>query len=425
MRKALYGLVAGCAGATLAGYLLALQVPIADRETQEDPQRGATGTNHPGGQDEHHQGASAVTIRTPQQLAAAKKGLTDLFATSPSPERDWALRAQASAILATLSAEELEDFATELAPTDEAWGELRWTAGTRALFKEIHQQWGLKDPENACLSTEKGMFLSTGRIFHDWLRRDPEAARAWVTRGQFPPGKEKQGAILRQQFVNGQALTDLSSARESLALLDTEAQQKTLLAWSVRLAHDPAKRDEFLALLASRGDAEFSQKCHERLVGEMASKSPREAYEFIEGTSLPDEQKHALSQQMLGVWAEKDPHKAFAAWAELKETEAPAPLLGAMDDWSLNSPGAEQAIEWVNKLEAGPAREQFKKHMLQRMSNMDRFNQAADLAGSLDDPAERIRQLKLVKRQWDEGRPQGAQEWFNKLPEADKEAILK
>jgi hypothetical protein len=178
-----------------------------------------------------------------------------------------------------------------------------------------------------------------------------------------------------------------------------------------------------LALLASRGDAEFTGKCYERVVREMAAKSPAEASRFIENSELPDEQKHALSEQMLGEWAIQDPHQAFAAWAALKEDAAPTPLLRAMDRWSINSPGAEEAIEWVKKLDPGPAREQFKTHLIQSMSGGERYAQAADLGNTLDDPQERIRQLKIVKREWEEKFPKQAGEWFGKLPAGDREAV--
>ncbi|RYD21376.1 MAG: hypothetical protein EOP88_11640 [Verrucomicrobiaceae bacterium] len=421
MRKPWHAVAAGCVAAALGGYLFAIQPTMADRSTTAGPQGNTRAKGHGEPHGEHQEKTAGVTARTPQQLEAVKKNLIDLFLASPSAEHDWTLRAQAGAILATMSSGDLEAFINELATENKDAVFTRRPDSINALITEAARHWGLKDPENACLSA-KG---HSSEIFHDWLKRDPEAARAWINRGQFPPDKENLAAMFKQALINGQAATDLSAARESLALLDAEAQKKTLLAWSSRLAHDPARRDEFLALVASRGDAELTQKCHERLVREMAMKSPREAYDFIEGTTLPDEQKHALSQQMLGIWASKDPHKAFAAWAELKETEAPAPLKRAMDSWSLNSPGAEEAIVWVNKLDAGPAREQFKQHMLQNMSSMGRFAQAAELAGGLEDPTERIRNMKLVKRRWDEERPQGANEWFKKLPEADKEAMLK
>ena len=176
-------------------------------------------------------------------------------------------------------------------------------------------------------------------------------------------------------------------------------------------------------MLATRGDAALSEKCYQSVVKELAAKSPSEAAAFVEATDLPEEQKDQLSHQVLGQWAENDPHQAFAAWAALKEDVAPQPLLLAMDSWSVNSPGAEEAVEWVKQLDAGPAREQFKAHLIESMSQGERYAQAADLGNTLADPQERIRHLKTVKREWEERFPKQTGEWFAKLPEADRRAI--
>lgn len=419
MIPARISLVTGCAAAALGGYLLARHpMAMAEKEvanvainTRADDRRVAEEVTH-------KKGSSALSPRTPPQLAAFKKDLLERFSTAACPDGDWELRRQAAALLATLSTEELQGFARELISASPQ--ATRWFRGNQALLQEVFKQWGLKDPAGACLESTSGL---RGVVFDDWLRRDPAAAQAWLTAGNFPPDKEKEGAQLRKNFLNNQAAEDFSKARESLAMLDPETQKETLLNWSQQLALTPEKRDDLLALVVSRGDPDLTLQCYERLVREMAVKSPWEASKFLENTSLPDEQKHALSEQMLGEWASQDPQQAFAAWAALKEDQAPAQLLTALRDWSINSPGAEQAIEWVNKLDASPARGQFQTQLIQYMSRVERYDQAAELGSSMADPTERIRQMKIVKRMWEEKFPRSANEWYDKLPQSDKTAM--
>ncbi len=403
--------------AGIACYLLGRYIGPVAREEGEDSRvplrvRGITG-----GSVDRPAATSTVTLRTPKQLAALKEDLRGRFSTSPSAAHDWALRAEAAAVLATMSTEEMAGYATDLlGGGGVSWARPDWK---QPLVREIFRQWSLKDPAGACLGLMDFPNAPRAEAFADWLRRDPEAAQAWVTRGEFPPGSEQMGVKLRQDFLNHQATTDFSAARESLGLLDADAQRATLLNWSQRLAHDPAKRDELLALVASHGDPEFAQKCSELLVREMAVKSPAEASAFLESTNLPDKQKHALSEEMLGAWATKDPHQAFAAWVALKEDKAPEPLMKAMDIWWGLS-GAEEAIEWVNNLDLGPARDQCKARLI---GNMSGGQQAADLSVTLDDPTERIRQMKIVKRNWEERDPGAAEAWVGKLSQADRDAL--
>jgi len=418
MNKPLTYISTGCVAAAVAGYLLARQ-PFAGLE---DNGISPAGRDHPvnaGNRDGSREPADPkVKERTAKQLAAVRDDLVLRFKNSPAPKRDWALREQAVAILATMSPAELEEFGKSLMSVDSTrkWD---WQDWSKPLLGEIVRQWGLKDPAGACL----GLSIGSGQAFKDWLRRDPEAARKWLAGNPFPPGREKSAAQFQQILLNGQAEEDFAAAQASLSTLDTEARKETLLSWSRLLAHDPSKCTELLALLASLGDAEFAERCQQAMIGEMATKSPHDSARFIETMDLPDDQKDKLSHRMLGEWAKQDPRQAFAAWAELKEDAAPAPLLEALDDWSLNSPGAEQAIEWVNKLDPGLAREQLKARLIGHMSNFERYSQAADLSASLEDRAERIRQLKGIKRVWEDRLPKAADNWFSKLPPEDRAAL--
>ena len=73
----------------------------------------------------------------------------------------------------------------------------------------------------------------------------------------------------------------------------------------------------------------------------------------------------------------------------------------------------------MKNLAPGPARDQFKVQLI----GSSHYDQAAALSTSLDDPALRIRQMKLVKSRWDEGSPSDAKTWFEKLPQEDQDAI--
>ncbi len=424
MNRTTLGIAGGCVVAALTGYLLA--------RSDHDDAKGRTGAwfdrNSPAADGTNTPDplapGSASKQRTAAQLKAFKDDLRARFERSPSAERDWVLREQAAALLATLSTSELEAFAREFAPSGEGpFIRHESDAGT-TLMREIFRQWGLKDPAAASVGlADTGWWDAGTMAFGDWLRRDPAAASAWVNAGDFPPGSEQIVAALQRELLNRQVATDFPAAVTTLGKLDPEAQQKTLLNWSRRLALDPESRAELLALVASRGDPDFAKKCYQALVAEMSRKSPSDAAEFVEASGLPEEQKDGLHDEVLGAWATQNPQEAFARWAELKEEKAPVPLLRAMDRWSSNSPGAEEAIEWVKALHPGAARDQFKTHLVSSMSDGERYAQAAELSATLDDPVERLRQMKSVKRQWEEKFPQHAKQWYDKLPQEQRDAL--
>ena len=147
---------------------------------------------------------------------------------------------------------------------------------------------------------------------------------------------------------------------------------------------------------------------------------------FIETMNLSEEAKDRLSHRMIGEWAVNEPEKAFNAWLETGESEVPKTFYRALDDWSLNSPGAEEAVKWVNSLDPGPPKEQFKTHMIGYYCSGDRYVQAAELGRSLEDPKERILQMKIVKRRWESSggnQKTRANVWFSKLPPADRAVV--
>ncbi|MES2474930.1 MAG: hypothetical protein V4640_04050 [Verrucomicrobiota bacterium] len=425
MNKSLIGIFIGCVSAAVGGYLLARQSFSAvagdavissarNRSTMNQSDRMESGAAR-----------AVVKSRSAAQLAAVKEDLRQRFRSSPDATHDWPLREQAAAILASMKPEELEEFAKEYLPVG-ASSDIRSLRMIHdPLLQAILHQWGLKSPEAACHSLAETHVGALTVVFEKWLQRDSTAACAWLELADFPQGGDTLKKQLEMNSLTRQATDDFSAARESLGILDPEAQKQLLREWSKLLAHDPAKRAELLALLASRGDVELLEKCYQNLTWEMAEKSPADAAKFIEGTNLTEEQKNTLNDQVVVNWAMKDPVQAFAKWAELERQDIPPTMLHVLSNWSMNSPGAEQAIDWAKKLTPGPAREQFKATLIERISSLERYDQAADLSASLDDPAERIRQLKDVKRRWEEKWPEDANAWFEKLPQADQDAIAR
>lgn len=363
---------------------------------------------------------SATKDRSPAQLAALKKEIMRNFANSPSPEHDWALRSQTAAWLATMSDQELEHFISGLLPPkNEMISSEDWRL---ALIKQIYQAWGLRNPAAACDSVTNGWNLGSD-TFDDWLRRDPEAAADFAEKQITGSGTNPLAKSMQWSLLNQQALTDLPVAIRSADSLDPTVRQSMLISWTRMFANDPAKREELVDLITSMNDSKVSETCLKSLIGEFSERSPSEAAAFVESLEVSESLKDELSHEVIGKWARKDPKQAFGAWIERGETKVPAPLMRAMDGWSLNFPGVTESIEWVEGLEPGPVKEQFKNHMVGHLATFERFAESAKLSTSIADPTERIRQMKLVKRIWEESHPKNANEWLSKLPPEDQTAV--
>lgn len=423
MNKSALGISIGCVSAAVAGYLLARQpISVAASDAVISSARSRSSVTQG---DRMEPGASGAVVksRTAAQLTALKEDLRKRFRNSPAAAHDWTLRERAAAILATMSPQELEEFSKEFLPANSVPDIRSFRRIADPLFHETLRQWGLIDPEGACQSLAATHLGALTEIFGQWQQRDPATAKTWLEHTRFPKDHDAVRDLLERKFMTQQVTDDFSAARESLGKLDPEAQKQMLRSWSELLAHDPEKRVELLALLAARGDEALAEKCYQNLVWEMADKSPADAAGFIESSDLTEDRKNKLNDHVLVNWALQDPQQAFGKWAELDRTDIPPNLLQALANWSMSSPGAEQAIDWSKNLPPGPAREQFKARLIERMSSGERYGQAADLSASLDDPAERIRQLKTIKRYWEEKSPKSSDEWYGKLPQEDQDAI--
>ncbi|MBK1816763.1 hypothetical protein JIN84_14145 [Luteolibacter yonseiensis] len=419
--KALIGIPFGCVAAAVTGYLLASRpsavagngtgIPSPETRSEALHDRASSGKTS----------NSSVKNRSAAQRAALKENLRMLFEHSTDAAHDWPMREQAAAILATMSPQELEQFSKEWRFAGSVTNMRSFREIEDPLYHEILEHWGRKDPQAACLSLAETNIGALGEVFAQWQQRDPAAARAWLEQAHFPKESDEMRAIIQRNFLKQQVTDDFAAAREALATLKPDDQKQMLEEWSRLLAHDPDKRAELLSHLASRGDAELTAKCYKKLIEEMADKSPNEAAVFIEFTNLPEEQKNKLNDQVIGNWALKDPEQAFAKWAALGREDVPAKILEAISQWGSQPPDRPRTVEWIKTLPTGPARDKFSARVIGRNSDQE----DAELSASLSDPKQRIEMLKTMKRRWEASAPNDAKAWFEKLPQADKDALGK
>jgi hypothetical protein len=76
----------------------------------------------------------------------------------------------------------------------------------------------------------------------------------------------------------------------------------------------------------------------------------------------------------------------------------------------MNSPGTEEAIRWVDTVEAGPAKEKIQLHFIEDLTRSERFEQAVLMGVSMSDREEGKRQVRRVITIWMEKFPQDARE---------------
>lgn len=411
--------VATCLAAAACGFWLARTTAKSSHGSTSagstSVSSGSATSTRESGKRSRAENDSHVKERSPTQLAALKKEIMESFANASSPRHDWALRAQTAALLATLSDSELQNFISELTPPKD--GQFSSEDWQPDLIGQIYQTLGLRDPAAVCSAT------THGGVFEDWLRRDPEAASAFFEKHRSSGPMDALAKFMQRSLLNQQALTDLPGAMRSLDALDENGRRSMLISWTQMFAYDPKRRQELAGLLASFPDATVSETGLRNLIREFSGRSPSEAAAFVETLTVSESLKDQLSHEVIGEWALKDPKQAFGAWIDRGESQVPAPLLRAMDEWSLNFPGVTESIEWVNGLEPGPVKEQFKNHMVGRLATFERFTESAQLSASIEDPTERLRQMKLVKRIWEERYPKSANDWFSKLPPEDQAAI--
>lgn len=245
---------------------------------------------------------------------------------------------------------------------------------------------------------------AAGRMaaFQDWLLRDPPAVARWMNSGDKVP------ADLRKAWLSERVKTDPYDAIQQLGSLSSEAREASLLEWSTSFALLPGERKALLD--AVREDPALLRKCAGRVAASLADRSVEEAYEFVDALELDEEMAASIDDGIFAKWATREPQVAFAAWAEQKESRVPDSLLHAMDRWSLNSPGTEQAIRWVDTLDDGPAKEKIQLHLIEDLTGSERFDQAVRMGLGMENREEGLRQAIRAAAAWKEKFPENARE---------------
>jgi hypothetical protein len=344
----------------------------------------------------------AIPARSAADLESQKERLMQSYAACPSAEHDWILRGQAAAVLATMSPAELESMLTQLLGGPDAGIIGPVAAWKLALAADLLREWSHKDPVAACSAMTEVPKAAAGRMaaFREWLQRDSPAVEAWMNSGNAVP------ADLRKAWLSELVRTDPGGAIQQLAGLAPEAREASLLEWSTSCALLPAEREALLT--AVRGDPSLLRKCAGRIAAALADRSVEEAYEFVDGLELDEEMAASIDDGIFAKWATREPQVAFAAWAEQKESRVPDSFLHAMDAWSLNSPGTEQAIRWVETLDGGPAKERIQLHLIEDLTASERFDQAVRMGLGMENREEGLRQAMRAAAAWKEKFPDDA-----------------
>jgi hypothetical protein len=266
----------------------------------------------------------------------------------------------------------------------------------RVLVTDLLRAWGRKDPRAACSAWVKSSASAAGRqvAFRDWLLRDPESVAQWMKSGDDVPED------LRKVWLSERLKTDPQDALRQLAELTPEAREAALLEWSTSLALRPAERESLL--LATADHPALQRKCAVIIAGALADRSVGEAMAFVDGLGLDEEATTSLHDGVFVKWAARDPQAAFADWASRQENRVSSAHLRALDNWSLNSPGTEEAIRWLATIHPGPAKEMMQLHFINNLTGSERFEQAVRMGLSLDDRDEGKRQAMRAAAAWQE-----------------------
>jgi hypothetical protein len=282
-------------------------------------------------------------------------------------------------------------------------GTLRRTSvGRRVLVTDVLREWGRKDPRAACATMANAPVTAAGRqaAFHDWLLRDPVAVAEWMKSGDAAPED------LRKAWLAERVKADPQGALHELAGLTPQAREDALLEWSISFALQPAEREALLAAVAD--DPALQRKCAGRIAAALADRSVAEATDFVDALDLGEDDITSLHDGIFVRWAAREPRAAFTDWAARGEDRVPGTLLHALDIWSLNSPGTEEAIRWLDTVGAGPAKEKIQLHFIEDLTGSERFDQAVRMGLGMENREEGLRQAMRAAAAWKEKVPQDA-----------------
>jgi len=357
-----------------------------------------------------------VSSRPPAELLSLKEKLKRSYAACPSAERDWILRGQTAAVLATMTTAELKELFDELMARLRAGRNVKMGEADMILASDLLREWGRRDPVAACMVIAEMPRYTDGRMaaFQDWLLRDPRAVERWMN-----SGGDAVPADLRKAWLSERVKSDPYDAIQQLTKLTPELRESSLLEWSTSFALLAGERKSLLD--AVRDEPALLRRCAGRMAAALVDRSVEEAYAFVDSLNLPEEMATSIDDGIFVKWGMRDPQVAFAEWAKQQQTRLPENFLHVLDNWSLNSPGAEQAIKWMDTVEAGPVKEQIQAHFIAELASGDRLEQAMRMALSMDNREEAKRQAMRVVEVWKQKFPGDEKEWVPMLREGGVE----
>lgn len=325
----------------------------------------------------------AVSSRPPAEMLSLTEKLKHTYSACPSAEHDWILRGQTAAMLATMTTAELKQLLDELTGRDLSGNPVRWGDQKLILAGDALREWSRRDPVAACTAMAPPSALDDARMeaLKDWLLRDPRAVERWMN-----SGGDAVPADLRKAWLSERVKTDPYDAVQQLAKLTPEHRESSLLDWSTASALLPAQRQALLEVV--KDDPQLLKKCAGRMADALVDRSVDEAYQFVDSLKLNEETSTSLDDRIFVKWGMKDPQVAFAEWAKQQQTRLPENFLHVLDNWSMNSPGAEQAIEWLSTVDAGPVKEQIETHFIEELTSGDRFDQALQMSLAMENREE-------------------------------------
>lgn len=159
-----------------------------------------------------------------------------------------------------------------------------------------------------------------------------------------------------------------------------------------------------------------SQPLLAALLGGWAAKSPRNAAQWVE--TLPEAVNRDTGRVIAArEWAAQNPEEAAGFY------QKPAPdLAGVLADiWGSSNPAA--AAKWINKLPAGPAREEAAGTLATVWAASD-INAAVKWSAGLTDPAVRGAAVEHLATTWGAIDPDKAIAWLDTQPGALRERGL-
>lgn len=346
-----------------------------------------------------------VESRPPAELLSLKEKLKHSYAACPSAERDWILRGQTAAVLATMTTAEVKGWFDELMARLRAGRNVKMGEPDMILASDLLREWGRRDPVAACMMIAQMPPYTDGRMaaFQDWLLRDPRAVERWIN-----SSGDAVHVDLRKAWLSERLKTDPYDAIQQLTKLTPTERENSLLEWSTSFALLPAER---MALLETvREEPALMRHCAGRVAAALADRSVEEAYAFVDSLGLPEEMATSIDDGIFAKWGMRDPQVAFAEWAKQQQTRLPENFLRVLDNWSLNSPGTEQAVKWLDTVGAGPVKEQIQVHFIEDLTRSERFEQAVRMGMSMDNREEGKRQAVRVIAAWKEKFPEDARE---------------